>query len=85
MITGQTKILSDIEVETFERDGVLVPHYRLPKDKLMLLQELADKLIAENPAMGDELRRDLQRCRWWMTGSVHGLHALSERVVRGRK
>ncbi|PPR58999.1 MAG: hypothetical protein CFH10_01942 [Alphaproteobacteria bacterium MarineAlpha4_Bin2] len=54
MITGQTKILSDIEVETFERDGFLVPHYRLPKNKLMLLQELADKLIAENPAIGDE-------------------------------
>ena len=47
-------ILSQAEVENFHLDGVIVPNFRLPADKLLLLQELADKLIVENPQMGDE-------------------------------
>lgn len=50
----QANVLSQAEVEAFQRDGVVVPEFRLPTEKLALLQELADKLIADNPQMGDE-------------------------------
>ena len=50
----QANVLSQAEVEAFRRDGVIVPEYRLPAEKLALLQELANKLIEDNPQMGDE-------------------------------
>ena len=53
-MANQPNILSDSEVAAFKRDGVVVPEFRLPPDKLSLLQGLADRLIADNPHMGDE-------------------------------
>lgn len=50
----QAGILSQTEVEAFKQDGVVVPEFRLPADRLATLQGLADKLIADNPQMGDE-------------------------------
>ena len=50
----KVNVLSQAEVENFHLDGVIVPKFRLPADKLSLLQELADKLIVDNPQMGDE-------------------------------
>jgi len=54
MVVHKENVLSQAEVENFHLDGVIVPKFRLPADKLSLLQELADKLIVENPQMGDE-------------------------------
>ena len=50
----QAHILSPAEIKSFQSDGVLVPDFRLPADKLEQLQRLATKLIADNPQMGDE-------------------------------
>ena len=47
-------ILSDVEVAAFRADGVLVPEFRLPSDRLAHLQSLAARLVADNPHMGDE-------------------------------
>ncbi len=47
-------ILSQAEVEAFRQDGVAVPDFRLPADRLERLQSLAENLIADNPEMGDE-------------------------------
>ena len=47
-------ILSEAEVATFHAEGVLVPEFRLPPDRLAKLQSLAARLIADNPHMGDE-------------------------------
>ena len=47
-------ILSQSEVAAFRADGVLVPEFRLPADTIALLQDLAARLIADNPHMGDE-------------------------------
>ena len=47
-------ILSEAEVASFHAEGVLVPEFRLPPDKLTQLQSLAARLIADNPHMGDE-------------------------------
>ena len=46
--------LSDSELEVYRSDGVVVPSFRLPLDKLALLQLLTSNLIADNPQMGDE-------------------------------
>ncbi len=48
------RILSESELQTYRDDGVLVPRFRLPAEKLALLQLLAKKLIANNPKMGDQ-------------------------------
>ena len=48
------KILSAEEIRTYRNDGVLVPSFRLPSNKLELLQSLADDIVSRNPRMGDE-------------------------------
>lgn len=53
-MASAAKILSDAEVEAYRRDGVLIPEFRLPADKVALLQSLAGNLIADNADMGDE-------------------------------
>lgn len=47
-------ILSEAEVASFHAEGVLVPGFRLPPERLAKLQSLAARLIADNPHMGDE-------------------------------
>ena len=47
-------ILSEAEVASFHTEGVLVPEFRLPIDRLARLQSLATRLIADNPHLGDE-------------------------------
>lgn len=51
--TGTGKILSDRELETFRRDGFLVPDYRLPASDLATLQALTDRIVADNPHLAD--------------------------------
>ena len=48
------EILSPKEIQTYKDDGVLVPNYRLPNEKLDLLQLLARDIVRRNPNMGDE-------------------------------
>lgn len=47
-------ILSNAEVSTYRADGILVPAYRLPNDRVAQLQDLSTRLISDNPDMGDE-------------------------------
>ena len=47
-------ILSQTEIAAYRADGVVVPEFRLPPDRLAHLQSLAARLIADNPHMGDE-------------------------------
>ena len=47
-------VFSDAEVAACRADGVVVPAYRLPADRLDHTQSLATRLIADNPHMGDE-------------------------------
>ena len=53
-MTSHSITLSQAEIQTYRRDGVLVPDFRLPHAQLTLLQELTSKLIDENPHLGDE-------------------------------
>ena len=46
--------LSTLELDSFNRDGFVVPEYRLPADMLERLQDLSTKLIADNAHLGDE-------------------------------
>lgn len=43
------QILSSAELEAYQRDGFIIPDYRLPPDQLEKLQRLADALVADNP------------------------------------
>ncbi|MBM85809.1 MAG: phytanoyl-CoA dioxygenase [Rhodospirillaceae bacterium] len=47
-------ILSLTEIEAYRRDGVIIPRFRLPEDALCRLRSLTDRLIADNPHLGDE-------------------------------
>lgn len=51
--SGTRKILSDRALETFRRDGFLVPDYRLPVPDLAALQALTDRIVADNPHLAD--------------------------------
>lgn len=53
-VGSSTNVLSDSELNAYRDEGVLVPRFRLPPDKLALLQGVASNLIAGNPQMGDE-------------------------------
>lgn len=46
--------LSSRELDSFRRDGFVVPGYRLPADVLERLRGLSRKLIADNAHLGDE-------------------------------
>ena len=46
-------ILSTDEVETYRRDGFIVPRFAFSGEKLARLQMLADELIENNPEFGD--------------------------------
>lgn len=46
-------VLGADEVETYRRDGFVVPRYRLPADELMRWQRLTHKLVADNPHLRD--------------------------------
>lgn len=46
--------LAGSEIETFRRDGLVVPRYRLPADVLGALQAALDRLIADNPQVRPE-------------------------------
>jgi hypothetical protein len=46
--------LSEAEVAGYQRDGVLVPDYRLPEGRLSELRETLDRVLAENPGVRPE-------------------------------
>ena len=56
-------ILSQTEIAAYRADGVVVPEFRLPPDRLAHLQSLAARLIADNPHMGDEPVASRPTCR----------------------
>jgi len=43
------RILGDDEIAVYERDGLLVPRYRLPPADLAKLQRMCERLVADNP------------------------------------
>ncbi len=43
------KIFGDDEIAAYERDGLLVPRYRLPAEDLVKLQRMCERLVAANP------------------------------------
>ena len=47
-------VLSDKEISTYLRDGVIIPSFRLPNDALARLRLLADQIVQNNPHLGDE-------------------------------
>src|ERR1700722_18804448 len=49
-----SRILSEIEVESYRRDGFLVPRYQLPAAAVLQLRLLTDKLVIDNPTLVDE-------------------------------
>jgi len=51
--SGTQRILSDRALETYRRDGFLVPDYRLPAPDLAALQALTDRIVADNPHLAD--------------------------------
>lgn len=52
--SGRTKILGEDEVAAYVRDGFLKPRYRLPEADLKQLQDMARRLIADNPHIKGE-------------------------------
>jgi len=48
------RALGPAEIETYRRDGLVVPGYRLPPDQLARLQTALDELIAANPHVRPE-------------------------------
>lgn len=48
-------ILSSEEVEAYNRDGFVVPEYRLDPDSLKRLAEMSERLVANNPHITDSL------------------------------
>ena len=46
--------LSSSEIETYRRDGLVVPGYRVPAPQLARLRHALDRLIADNPAIRPE-------------------------------
>jgi len=48
-MTMSRKILSEAELAAYHRDGFVIPKYRLPADKVALLQRLAQALVDNNP------------------------------------
>ena len=52
--TTSARILSELELRTYRDDGVLVPNFSLPPDNLVLLQLLANNIVAKNLRMRDE-------------------------------
>jgi ectoine hydroxylase-related dioxygenase (phytanoyl-CoA dioxygenase family) len=46
--------LSATEIDTFHRDGLVVPRYRLPPDELASVRAALERLIADNPGVRPE-------------------------------
>ncbi|MBB4303472.1 hypothetical protein GGD81_002515 [Rhodobium orientis] len=52
-MTRKTR-LSDAEIETYHRDGLVIPDYRLPEETLSGLKAAVDRLIADHPNVRPE-------------------------------
>jgi hypothetical protein len=50
-ISRSSKVLSEREIETYLRDGILVPKFRLPSPDLETLQTLTRELAIDNPGL----------------------------------
>ena len=48
------KVLDTHEIEIYERDGLVIPSYRVPPDKLEELRSALDAVIAMNPGVPPE-------------------------------
>jgi ectoine hydroxylase-related dioxygenase (phytanoyl-CoA dioxygenase family) len=46
--------LSEIERESYRRDGYVVPHWRLAKEKIDAMRDALDRLLAANPGVRPE-------------------------------
>ena len=66
--TGAAK-LTEAQVETYHRDGLAIPDYRLPPDLLTRMRVALDSLVAENPGV----TRDAMFCPHIKNGGCQGL------------
>ena len=46
--------LSTAELQQYERDGYVIPEFRLPEEKVAKLRATLDRLLAENPGVRPE-------------------------------
>lgn len=53
MAAREQRPLPAAELETYQREGFVIPDYQLPKDTLKRLQELTNSLVAENAERPD--------------------------------
>jgi hypothetical protein len=51
---SEQAILPDQDIETYHKDGLVIPDYRLPDDTLSVLRAAVDKLIADHPDVRPE-------------------------------
>jgi ectoine hydroxylase-related dioxygenase (phytanoyl-CoA dioxygenase family) len=54
MLDAKTTVLSEAELETYRRNGFLVPRYRLGDAEVTELQALTEKIVSDNPHLLDE-------------------------------
>jgi hypothetical protein len=47
-------LLAEAEVEAYHRDGIIVPEWRMPPDRLAELRDAVDAIIAANPGVRPE-------------------------------
>ena len=62
-------MLSEAEVATYERDGLVVPRYRLPDDVLARMRHSLDELVGDNP----DVPTDSMFCPHIAEGGTQGL------------
>ncbi|MCG8696062.1 MAG: phytanoyl-CoA dioxygenase family protein [Minwuiales bacterium] len=66
--------MSEAEIATYRRDGLVVPDYRLPDETLTRMRAALDRLIAANP----NVSRDSMFCPHIRSGGVQGLGGTDE-------
>ena len=55
-MTQMEKIrLSDSEIETYQRDGLVVPDYRVPEATIEAMRRELDRLLADNPTDSSDI------------------------------
>src|ERR1700733_15369378 len=52
--------LTSEDLATYERDGFVVPNFRLSDDEVGRLRELIAKLVADNPTLADHVMNSAQ-------------------------
>lgn len=53
-ITGSEHLLTPSEIETYHQDGIIIPQWQLPPDRLSELRGAVDAVLAANPGVRPE-------------------------------